>query len=89
MAIEDHRFPCDNCGSDLRYDPEATRLVCDHCGNTAPIDTDATARTEAIRELDFRSALDALTSASVTEETRTSHCPSCGASIEFDEDVHA
>ena len=89
MGIEDHRFPCDNCGSDLRYDPDSVRLVCDHCGNSQPIETDLAARRGAIEEHDFRAAFEALADATPTEETRVSKCPNCGASIEFDEEVHA
>ncbi|MDD9978068.1 MAG: TFIIB-type zinc finger domain-containing protein, partial [Boseongicola sp.] len=38
MVAEEHRFPCENCGSDLRFDPGDERLICDHCGNTETID---------------------------------------------------
>ncbi len=89
MAVEDHRFPCETCGSDLRFDPVAMELTCDHCGNRQSIEVEDQRRTEAIQELDFRSALESLASDMVSEETRTSHCPSCGATIEFDEAVHA
>ena len=26
----EHRFPCDNCGADFRYDPTGRNLICDH-----------------------------------------------------------
>ncbi|RMH44716.1 MAG: primosomal protein N' (replication factor Y) - superfamily II helicase, partial [Alphaproteobacteria bacterium] len=35
-AGETHRFPCDRCGSDMRFAPGRNRLVCDHCGFEAP-----------------------------------------------------
>ncbi|QYX56296.1 TFIIB-type zinc finger domain-containing protein [Roseovarius sp. SCSIO 43702] len=82
-----HRFPCDNCGADFRFDPEADRLVCDHCGNTGEIETPTPTR--AIRELDFRAALEEQLPAQEIEETRVLKCPNCGAEVEFDADTHA
>jgi predicted RNA-binding Zn-ribbon protein involved in translation (DUF1610 family) len=84
----EHRFPCGTCGSDLRFDPATRQLVCDHCGNTEPIN-DGWARHTSLRELDFRAAVEERLSEIDIEETRTSTCPSCGAIIEFDEQVHA
>ena len=89
MAGEYHRFPCDNCGSDLRFDPGAERLVCDHCGNTQPIEHGPWTRSSAIAELDFETALEALPDDPVMEVTRVSQCPNCGARVEFDPDLHA
>ena len=85
---EEHRFPCSTCGSDLRFDPEGQQLVCDHCGNVEPIESARPAH-EALRELDFRAAVEARLSEIDIEETRTTACPSCGAIVEFDPDVHA
>ena len=51
----EHRFPCDNCGTDLRYDPGADRLLCDHCGNSAPVDGGGKTRTLA--EQDYAAAI--------------------------------
>ena len=34
----EHRFPCEQCGADLRFDPQAGQLSCDHCGFAAPLD---------------------------------------------------
>ena len=84
----EHRFPCDNCGSDLRFDPGSHQLICDHCGNTQSIDNDHSTK-GGIRELDFRNALaDKLPEAEI-EETRVLTCPNCGARTEFDADIHA
>ncbi|MXQ06467.1 primosomal protein N' (replication factor Y) - superfamily II helicase [Alphaproteobacteria bacterium GH1-50] len=89
MTPEDHRFPCDNCGSDMRFDPGRFELHCDHCGNTAPIYSDPAARSDAVREHDFLTALDATTGATEMTESRVSRCPNCGAEVEFDPDIHA
>lgn len=86
---EDHRFPCANCGADLRFDPSgsdgADRLICDHCGNTEEINP---ARTP-LRELDFERALQATLPAQEMEVTRVSQCPNCGAQVELGDTDHA
>ncbi len=89
MALEEHRFPCTTCGSDMRFDPGDDRLICDHCGNVDPIDHGPWTRSGAIKELDFRSALAHEIDHAEEEETRTSRCPNCGAQVEFDPAVHA
>ncbi|WP_372605029.1 TFIIB-type zinc finger domain-containing protein [Actibacterium sp.] len=84
---QEHRFPCDQCGADMRFAPEGGLLVCDHCGHTQPLaDPPGPA---PIRELDFRAALAAQLPAAEIEETRILSCPNCGAQIEFDPDIHA
>lgn len=84
---EEHRFPCDQCGADFRFDPVAGKLKCDFCGNEA--DLTGGFRGGAIKELDFKAALDAQLPDAEIEETRVLSCPNCGAQIEFDADVHA
>jgi len=83
----EHRFPCDTCGSDLRFDPEGHRLTCDHCGNTEEIA--GSGWTGGIKELDFRRALADQLDAEEIEETIVVTCPNCGATTEFREDEHA
>ena len=86
--VEEHRFPCTTCGSDLRYDPGQGRMVCDHCGNVEEIEGQE-GPWAAIRELDFEAALRARLPEAEIEETRVSTCPNCGAQVEFDPAVHA
>lgn len=83
---EEHRFPCDTCGSDLRFDPTSHQLVCDHCGNSEQIEGSGSPQ---IRELDLRAALANQLAAEEIEETRVTNCPNCSAVFEFDPDVHA
>lgn len=86
--IVEHRFPCDRCGADLRFDPATGSLLCDHCGFSKPASGGPWAG-GAIRELDFETAIrDALGTAD-TQETRTVTCPNCAAVFEFDPAVHA
>ncbi len=86
--VAEHRFPCDQCGADLRFDPVSDALVCDHCGNTRSV-TEATSHAPAIAELDFRDAINAVLPEAEIEETRVSTCPNCAAQVEFDADLHA
>ncbi|SMC50480.1 TFIIB-type zinc finger domain-containing protein [Primorskyibacter flagellatus] len=88
LAQSEHRFPCDQCGADMRFDPDAGQLVCDHCGNTAEV-AQAGPWTGGIREIDFDRAIRGDMSEAEIEETRVTKCPNCGASVEFDADIHA
>ena len=86
--LEEHRFPCDTCGSDMRFDPAQSLLVCDHCGNVEPID--GTGRhASAVAEQDFRAGLQAALPAAEMEETRVTTCPNCAAQVEFEPGKHA
>jgi len=55
--LEEHRFPCTNCGSDLRYAPGTDRLTCDHCGQTEDIAGADIWAGSALSELDFTQAI--------------------------------
>lgn len=83
-----HRFPCDQCGADYRFAPDASELVCDHCGHHAPMEGMGP-WAGSINELDFKSAINNLLPAQEIEETRVSVCPNCAAQVEFDEVNHA
>ncbi len=87
---DDHRWPCEACGSDLTFAPGQTALVCPHCGHRQEIPAaPAAARRRALGEIDLAAALrDALPPAAV-EDVRLSRCPSCGAEIVFDGPTHA
>ena len=86
--VEEHRFPCPACGADLRFDSAGGKLVCDHCGHAHGIDSEA-GRAKAMQELDFEAAMRADLPEAEMETTRVSHCPSCGAQVEFDADLHS
>ncbi|MCV6591343.1 MAG: TFIIB-type zinc finger domain-containing protein [Silicimonas sp.] len=89
MGAEEHRFPCETCGADLRFDPGDDRMICDHCGATEPIDHGPWTQAAAIREQDFRRAIEAGLGSAEMEEARVSACPNCAAKIEFDDAVHS
>ncbi|HKL05166.1 MAG TPA: TFIIB-type zinc finger domain-containing protein [Roseovarius sp.] len=86
--IEEHRFPCDQCGADYRFDPKAGRLVCDHCGHAEDVAQSGPWQS-SIRELDFRRALAHDLPEQEIEETRVTTCPNCAAQVEFDQTLHA
>ena len=83
------RFPCEQCGSDLRYTPGATELTCQHCGHVQQIDGAALDRDEALAEIDFEATLRAGVAGAEYEETRVVTCPSCGAQTDLHEAVQA
>lgn len=88
-GVEEHHFPCNACGGDMRYDPASRGMACDHCGNAEilPAPT-ARARAAALAEMDLRGALSGAPAAMV-EETRVTQCPNCGARFELDPAVHS
>ena len=90
---DDHRFPCPQCGSDMRFAPGEGRLICDHCGHSAPV-TPVQAgpwarEAPALVEMDYNTAIAAKLPREEMEETRVSACTGCGAQIEFQPDIHA
>jgi DNA-directed RNA polymerase subunit RPC12/RpoP len=89
--LENERFPCAQCGAQLRFRPGAAALVCDHCGfeNQIAGEDPGPWGGETIRELDYEAAIADRLGAEEQEETRTAHCEACGADVEFDPAVHA
>ena len=68
----DHRFPCDNCGADFRFEPSTGTLTCDFCGNTSSVE--GTGRqVSPIDELDFRAAIEDKLPDAEMEETHVSN----------------
>ncbi|MEP5758048.1 MAG: TFIIB-type zinc finger domain-containing protein [Litoreibacter sp.] len=86
-TFQEYLFPCDTCGSDLRFDPDQGQMLCDHCGNSEPLLEHR--RGVEIRELDFAQAAANQLDAEEIEETRTSTCTNCAAEVSFDPSSHA
>ena len=86
----EYRWPCAQCGAQLRYAPGQTELTCDHCGHRQTIDTGGSRRqTRALQEHPLAKGLaDDLPGAAMTD-VRTATCTNCGAQIEFDGALHA
>lgn len=82
--VEEHRFPCPACGSDLRYGPDTGGMVCDHCGHQEEIASASPwGGSQALAELDYDAAVAGALPEQLMEITRVVHCDSCGADIEL------
>jgi DNA-directed RNA polymerase subunit RPC12/RpoP len=90
MAQEEHRWPCAQCGAQLRYAPGQTSLTCDHCGHVQDIPDEAPrARSRALQELDLAKGLRDDLAGGDMVEVRATTCPSCGAQVEITGATHA
>lgn len=86
----DHRFPCAQCGASLRFEPGQARLSCQYCGHEQPIpQMDDATRVTALQSLDYHEAVAQVLPPEEFEETRVVHCDTCGAEVQFEENVHS
>ncbi len=81
IQIEEHKFPCPECGADLRYSPRMGALDCDHCGHHEEIL--APPSNWQMEELELQKAFENAISSKQYEVNPYVHCNSCGANIEF------
>ena len=84
-----HRFPCAQCGAQLRFAPGQRRLTCQYCAHEQEIPHTEDERDIALTALDLRAALADHLPPSAIEETRVLGCNTCGAQVEFDPAQHA
>ncbi|MBN8632027.1 MAG: primosomal protein N' (replication factor Y) - superfamily II helicase [Rhodobacterales bacterium] len=90
MPQDEYRWPCEQCGAQLRYAPGQTQLVCDHCGHVQEIPSEAPrTRALALQELDLAKGLRDDLGGGQMVEVRTSTCPNCGAQVEITGATHA
>lgn len=89
-VTEEHRWPCAQCGADLRFTPGQTELTCDHCGFVQAIPAaSAPKKTRALGEIPLARGLDDDQPEAAQEDVRSTSCPSCGAVVEFKGAAHA
>jgi DNA-directed RNA polymerase subunit RPC12/RpoP len=86
---ERYRFPCGQCGAQLRFAPGQKRLTCQYCGHEQDIPYSAEDRAAALEPLDLEAALANRLPPDAIEETRVLNCDTCGAQVEFDPAEHA
>jgi DNA-directed RNA polymerase subunit RPC12/RpoP len=91
MAVqEEHRWPCAQCGAQLRYAPGQTTLTCENCGHVQLITpAGPRRRARALQELDLAKGLEDGLSDTDMVEVRTISCPNCGAQVELTGATHA
>jgi DNA-directed RNA polymerase subunit RPC12/RpoP len=87
-AAEAFRFPCEQCGAQLRFAPGQTELTCTHCGHVQSI-AGAEDTSEATVEHDYTAMLRKLTTVAEYEDTKVLSCPNCGARTAFPEGIQA
>ena len=80
---EEFNFPCPECGSEMRFDPEANKLKCPYCSHEEDFDGEGQSGL-ANTELDFKAALANDLPEEQMEEIRTTDCSNCGAQVEFE-----
>lgn len=86
----EYRWPCAQCGAQLRYAPGQTSLTCDHCGHVQAIEPEAPrARARALQEHDLEEGLRDSLPGDAMVEVRTTSCPNCGAQLEITGATHA
>lgn len=88
------RWPCTSCGADLTYAPGQTQLVCPYCGQSQSLaPASAADKARALGEVPLALGLAAATKegagGALTDEVRSTSCPSCGAVVEFAGANHA
>ena len=89
-SSDEHRFPCGQCGANLRYSPGQTSMTCSYCGHEQDIPgASEDERASALAPLDLHTALNRDLPESEIEETRVLSCPNCGAQVEFEAEVHS
>ncbi len=89
-VTEEYRWPCAQCGAQLRYAPGQTELTCEHCGHVQTIPAaGARSRARALQELDLSKGLADDLPEDDMAEVRATACPSCGARVEFAGATHA
>ena len=88
--MPDHRFPCENCGAQLVFEPGQTSLTCPYCGHVQEIpEGEEEEHAEALQEIDYSGTVAQMQQVAEKEDTRVFKCPNCGAETSFPEGTQA
>ncbi|MBL8328975.1 MAG: hypothetical protein JNJ71_09005 [Rubrivivax sp.] len=78
-------FPCPACGASLAFDPQRQALACAACGHARVLPEPTPAdQAQALREQDYREALQRLARQEPSLEASVVGCPACGAQSRFE-----
>lgn len=79
-----HRWPCPQCGSDLRFAPGQAKMVCAHCGHAQPMaEAGPWQKSTSLQEIPLAQGLDLDIGDELAEDIRADTCPNCSALVEF------
>jgi hypothetical protein len=79
VATKVRKFPCEQCGADLNWNPGVSSLKCPYCGFVEAIPTSS----EAVVERPIEEALAGRHDLGWGMERKTFHCTRCGSSTTF------
>jgi len=83
---KEYVFPCEQCGAKLKYSVATGQLTCPYCGHVNVIER---AFTQVV-EKDYDKAIQELKNISEHPgEITSTKCPTCAATFELKEDIHA
>ncbi len=86
MSQKEYVFPCEQCGAKLNYSVATGNLTCPYCSHVNVIER---AFTQVV-ERDYEKAIQELKNFSEhPSEISSSKCPTCAATFELSEDIHA
>ena len=89
---QEYRYPCEQCGAELRFAPGQSVLKCGHCGHEQRISAEAgpwASTTRTFQEHDLARGLRDDLPDTASEEVRATSCTNCGAVVEFQGANHA
>src|SRR5688500_12307557 len=85
LAAKVRKFPCTNCGADIRWDPGASALKCGYCGSEKQVAAPSAAVVEKSVDAGLRAPRDLGWGA----ERKVIACKRCGAHATLEPQVAA